>query len=159
MDMPGILAVTFLIIGISIIVRTFSACGQTLFAYSVENRPDGIHPEPVLLEQVYLYFLQFAAVQMYQLSAFLTFAVEAETGIYVAVGAHILKTGGSVYIDYVFIEDAFIHETFQLPVDGGLSYGNSLLSEILTYIAGGNMYPLYISEIFQEYFPLFCPVL
>ena len=130
-----------------------------LFTQSVKYGTYRIQPEMMLLKKVRLDHLQLITVEMDQLAAFLTLAVETGRNIFMAVRPDIFKAGRTVSVNVIFFQDPFIDQVFQIPIDRRLSDRRIMGSEIFTYITGRNMNSRNSFKIAEQYLALFCLVL
>ena len=92
----------------------------------------------MLQGKMFLDLFKFITVKMDQFSALLTFTVEAGMSPLQMLSC-VLKTGRRSRIDRILVDDSLIHQTFQLPVDSGLSDRRALFLKIFTHIARRDM--------------------
>ena len=78
-------------------------------------------------------------VQMNQPAALFAFTVNTFPFMRVTFFIHILKTGGTVHVYNIFIDDSFIHQAFKLTIYGGFTDFYPQLTEMLAHISGSDM--------------------
>ena len=94
--------------------------------------------------------VQFLAVEVKELAAF--FALKVETGFArgMTVLPYVFKAGGAASVDYVFIDDPFVHQTFKSAVYRGLRDVGSAGSEMLADVAGSYVIAFHGLEIVDQ---------
>jgi len=110
----------------------------------------------MFLKNMLLQSLKVLTVQVNQPAAFLAFAMEAQLRIAMAFGPHIFKAGRAVAVDYVFVDNALVHQIFQLAINRGLADGRTLGPKIVAYVTGSNVNAPDGFKVTYQPFGLFC---
>ncbi len=100
-----------------VVFDLFITLFNTVCAYSVKNRTPWIQSELMLLKKVIPNPGKLFAFHMDKAAAFFTFAVKAQFLMPVVVMTVILKTGRTVCIYDVLINNTFVHKALQLSVN------------------------------------------